>query len=153
MRHRFLSTFTALILVLGFSIQVAAETSAEDSFKYRKSIMKALSGHAGAISMQARGLAGNPDYVAKHAKAIASLGSELHTLFAEGSNVEDSETLPIVWEEPEEFAEAIAAAEEATAALGEVADGGDMKAIGAAFRNVGKACKGCHDRFREEHDN
>ena len=43
-------------------------------------------------------------------------------------------------------------AEEAMAALGEAADGGDMQAIGAAFMNVGKACNGCHERFRVEHD-
>jgi cytochrome c556 len=152
MRRLIISTITTATLVLGYSIHVAAETSAEDAFKYRQSMMTALKGHAGAISMQARGLAGNSDYASNHAKAIANLGAELHTIFPEGSNVEDSEALPVIWEEPEEFAAAVAKAEEAMAALGEVADDGDMKAIGAAFMNVGKACKGCHERFRVEHD-
>jgi cytochrome c556 len=95
-------------------------------------------------------LAGDSDYVANHAKAIANLGTELHTIFPEGSNVEGSEALPAIWDEPEKFAEARTKAEEAMAALGEVADGGDMEAIGNAFLNVGKACKGCHDSFRED---
>ena len=43
-------------------------------------------------------------------------------------------------------------AEDAMEALGEIAEGGDMEAIGNAFMNVGKACKGCHDSFREEHE-
>ena len=152
MRHKLVGTVTALTLILGLSIQVTAETSAEDAFKYRQSVMTALKGHAGAISMQARGLAGDSDYVSDHAKAIANLGTELHTIFPEGSNFEDSEALPVIWEEPEEFAAAVGKAEEAMAALGETADGGDMQAIGAAVMDVGKACKGCHERFRVEHD-
>ncbi len=152
MRRFIISTITTATLVLGYSIHVAAETSAEDAFKYRQYIMTALKGHAGAVSTQTRGLAGDSDYVSNHAKAIAGLGTELHTIFAEGSNVEDSEALPVIWEEPEEFAAAVAKAEEAMTALGVVADGGDMQAIGAAFMNVGKACKGCHERFRVEHD-
>ena len=152
MRRIFICTITAITLVLGLSLQVTAETSAEDAFKYRQYIMTALKGHAGAVSTQTHGLAGDSDYVSNHAKAIAGLGTELHTIFPEGSNVEDSEALPVIWEEPEEFAAAVAKAEEAMAALGEAADGGDMQAIGAAFMDVGKACKGCHERFRVEHD-
>ena len=152
MRRILISRITAITLVLGFSLQVTAEPSADDAFKYRQSIMTALKGHAGAISMQVRGLAGDSDYVSKHARAIANLGAELHTIFQEGSNVEDSEALSVIWEEPEEFAAAVAKAEEAMAALGNAADGGDLAQIGNAFMNVGKACKGCHDRFRMEHD-
>jgi cytochrome c556 len=151
MRRKLIIAATAFTLFLGFSMQVTAETSDENAFKYRQSIMTALKGHAGAISMQARGLAGDPSQVVNHAKAMASLGSELHLVFAEGSKTEDSEALDEIWENSEDFAAAVAAAEEAMAALGEVAEGGDMKAIGAAFRDVGKACKGCHDNFRVAH--
>jgi cytochrome c556 len=151
MRRKLVIAVTALTLFLGFSMQVTAETSDDNAFKYRQNIMTALKGHAGAIAMQARGLAGDPSQVANHAKAMASLGSELHLLFAEGSKVEDSESLDAIWEKPEEFAAAVTAAEEAMTALGEVAESGDMKAIGAAFRDVGKSCKGCHDNFRVSH--
>lgn len=36
------------------------------------------------------------------------------------------------------------------AGLVAAAEGGDMAAIGTAFKEMGKACKGCHDQFREE---
>lgn len=150
MRHKIMITTLTLLISAGLSAPIAAETSAEDAYEYRESIMTALKGHAGAISRQARGLAGDSDYVANHAKAIANLGAELHTIFAEGSNVEESEAMPAIWDEPEKFAEALGNAKEAMAALGEVADGGDMEAIGNAFMNVGEACKGCHDSFRED---
>ena len=151
MRRKLAIAVTAITVLLGFSMQVTAETSDDNAFKYRQNIMTALKGHAGAIAMQARGLAGDPSKLAGHAKAVASLGAELHLVFPEGSKVEDSEALAAIWEKPEEFATAVAAAEEAMAALGEVAESGDMKVIGAAFRNVGKSCKGCHDSFRVAH--
>jgi cytochrome c556 len=145
------STITIIALGLGFTYQSVAETSADDAYEYRESIMTALKGHAGAISMTVRGLAGDPKNAGKHARAIADLGTELHAIFQEGSAVEGSETLPAVWDNPEEFAAAVAKAEEAMAALGAAADG-DIEAIGAAFMNVGKACKGCHEDFRQDDD-
>jgi cytochrome c556 len=146
------SSITALTLILGFSLHVGAETTAEDALKYRQSIMTALKGHAGALSMQARGLAGDPDHVVKHADAIAGLIAELHTVFQEGSNVEDSEALPVIWDDAEGFAEALTTAEQAASALSEAATSNDLQAIDGAFMNVGKACKGCHESFRLDDD-
>ncbi len=152
MRRKLVSVVSAIVLAAGIAVDGVAETSAEDAAKYRQHIMKALSGHAGAISMTVRGLAGNAQHASKHAESMSALGTELGTLFQEGSNVEDSEALPEIWEDPEEFAEALTNAEEALAALGEAATDNDLEAMGRAFRDVGKACKGCHERFREEHD-
>jgi len=152
MRRILVSSIVALSLTLGFSIHVAAESSAEDAYEYRESIMTALKGHAGAISKQIRGLAGEPAYAAKHARAIANLGTELHSVFQEGSAVEGSEALPAIWEKPEEFEAALNKAKEAMAALGDAADGGDLAQIGNAFMNVGKACKSCHEDFRLDDD-
>lgn len=152
MHRKIMSAVLATILTAGLSAQIFAEPSAEDAYKYRESIMTSLKGHAGAISMQTRGLAGDPRHISSHAQAIANLGAELGSVFQEGSNIEGSEALPIIWEEPEKFAEAIAKAEKAMAALGAAASDNNVEAIGRAFRKVGEACKGCHDRYREEHD-
>ena len=38
--------------------------------------------------------------------------------------------------------------QEATAAFVTAAESGDSEAIGAAFRNVGMSCRGCHDNYR-----
>ena len=152
MRRKLISAVLATLLTAGLSAPIAAEPSAEDAFKYRKSIMSAFKGHAGAISLITRGLAGDPSHVSSHAEAIANLSAELNSIFPDGSNVEDSEALPIIWEEPEEFAEAVANAEEAMAALGAAASDNNVEAVGRAFHNVGEACKGCHERYREEHD-
>lgn len=152
MRHLLITSIVAATLVFGLSVQVVAETTVEDAFKYRKNIMEAMGGHAGALSMALRGLAGSAESAARHAEAMSGLGTEIGSIFQEGSDVEDSEALPEIWEEPEEFAEAVAKAEEALAVLKVAANDNDVQALGRAFRNVGKACKGCHERFREEHD-
>ena len=42
MRRKLAIAVTTLTLVLGFSVQVTAETSDENAFKYRQNIMTAL---------------------------------------------------------------------------------------------------------------
>ena len=134
------------------SIPVLAEPTAEDALDYRKAVMTALRGHIGASSMIARGLVDDEGHLVGHAEGLASGAKELHRVFPEGSNVGESEALPAIWQQPDAFAAAIAKAEEATAAFVAAAKSGDREAIGAAFRNVGMSCRGCHDNYRVAHD-
>jgi len=140
------------VATIGLAVQVAAETTPEDAKGYRVSVMTALRGHVGATSMTVRGLVDDHGQLAGHAAGLASAAAELKYIFPEGSDVDESEALPAIWEQPEKFAAAVEKAEEATAAFEEAVAGGDSEAIGAAFRNVGMACRGCHDDFRVEHD-
>jgi cytochrome c556 len=102
--------------------------------------------------MIARGLVENDGHLLGHAQGLATGVKELDRIFPAGSNVGESEALPLIWEEPDAFAEAIAKAQETTAAFVAAAESGDKEAIGEAFRNVGISCRGCHDRYRVEHD-
>lgn len=144
-----LVTFAATCLL---GIPAMADTTPEDAADYRKALMTSLRGHIGAASMIARGLVEDGGHLLGHAQGLANGAGELHRVFQEGSNVGESEALPLIWEEPEAFAEAIAKTEEATAAFVEAAESGDSEAISAAFRNVGMSCRGCHDRYRVAHD-
>ena len=151
MQQKTIGAIVALAISI-ISFQAFAETTAEDAADYRSAVMTALRGHIGAASMIARGLVPNDGHLVGHAKGLANGAKELSRVFQEGSNVGESEALPIIWEEPEAFAEAIAKAEEATAAFVAAAESGDEEAIGAAFRNVGMSCRGCHDRYRVAQD-
>ncbi|MGI9309314.1 MAG: c-type cytochrome [Gammaproteobacteria bacterium] len=136
-----------------FLVQAAlAETTPENAYKYRHQVMEALGHHVGALSLIFTGKADYPDHLQAHADAIAAAGAQIKDIFPEGSGVENSEALPAVWEKPDEFAAAVAASEEATAALAKAVSTGDRKAIGGAFKKMGETCKGCHEGFREEHD-
>ncbi|HEX7061600.1 MAG TPA: cytochrome c [Woeseiaceae bacterium] len=135
-----------------FSANTLADPSPEDAKDYRQAVMSSLGGHVKAISLHVRGLVDYDGYLAKHAEALALSASEIEQIFPAGSNVGDSEALPAIWDDPDAFAEAVAQLKEATAAFADATASGDEAAMGSAFRDVGKACKGCHDRFRKDDD-
>jgi cytochrome c556 len=145
-------TRVAFVAIAGYSLVAIAETTPQDAADYRHSVMTALKGHIGAASMHVRGLVEGPEFLVKHAQGLANGASELGRLFPAGSNVEGSEALPLIWEDPEEFSAAIDQLVSATNTLLEAAQGGDQTAIGEAFREVGGSCRGCHDKFRKSED-
>ena len=138
------------LIALAVSMLAAADPAPEDAAKYRQSVMKAMSGHNGAISMIVRGKAGNQDNLANHVQALGNLTDEIDSLFNEGSDLEDDEALPAIWENADAFADAVENFATAVDAFSEVAGAGDIQAIDAAQREVGKACKGCHEDFRQK---
>jgi cytochrome c556 len=151
-RIRTIGTFFAILATSTCSVFAIAETTPQDASDYRKSVMTTLKGHIGASSMHVRGLVDGQEFLVKHATGLANGVSELERLFAAGSNVEGSDALPIIWEEPEQFAAAIEKAAAATKKFVEAAESGDKEAIAAAFRDVGGSCRGCHDTFRVPQD-
>jgi cytochrome c556 len=141
-----------LVTAFAGSLVAIAETLSEDAYKYRESVMTSLKGHIGAASMHARGLVDGPEYLVEHAQGLANGVSEIKTLFPEGSDVEGSDALAVIWQEPEAFDAAIAKAVAATNAFVKAAEDGDKATVATAFREVGGACKGCHDKFRAPQD-
>jgi cytochrome c556 len=152
MQKKITSRVIVLATTLALIAPVLADTTAEDAKDYRISIMTTLRGHIGASSMTVRGLVDDHGQLAAHADGLANGVAELKYVFQEGSIVDDSEALPVIWEQPEKFAAAIKKSEGATVAFQEAVSTGDSEAIGAAFRNVGMSCRGCHDDFRVAHD-
>lgn len=152
MYRKLISLLTAVAVTVGISANAAADTTPEDAADYRTAIMTTLRGHLVAASMTMRGLVDDNGQIANHAHGIANSATEFGNIFQEGSNIGESEALPVIWEEPEDFAAAIAKLQEAAAAFVEAAERGDAEAIGDAFRNLGGSCRGCHDRYRVAHD-
>lgn len=152
MQRRITGAVITIAAVLGVSAQVAAETTPEDAKDYRAAVMTSLRGHIGAASMTVRGLVDDHGQLLGHAEGLANAAAELKHLFPAGSNVGESEALPVIWSEPEKFAEAIQATVDATAAFEDAVASDDKEAIAAAFRNVGMSCRGCHDNFRKSDD-
>ncbi|WP_425409703.1 c-type cytochrome [Hyphococcus sp.] len=62
----------------------------------------------------------------------------------------DTDALAAIWEQPDEFAAAVARFETAASGLNAAAQSGDTASIGAAVQEIGGACKNCHDSFRED---
>jgi cytochrome c556 len=68
-------------------------------------------------------------------------------LFPSGSDRGQTDALPAIWEKSADFEKAVEALELAASKLG-ATKSADTEAVKAAFGQVGKACKGCHDSFR-----
>ena len=143
----------ATAIVLGLSViawNAGALAQEEAAIKYRQSIMKAVGGNMGAMVAIMKGVGGKPADLPIHAGAMADLAIIAEGAFPEGSDFGETTALPVIWEKPEDFAKAIKMFQDTSANLAEVAKGGDMAAFGAAFGEMGKACKNCHENFREK---
>lgn len=152
MQKRIAGFATAFLSGLVFLPTAFADSTPDDAKDYRVAVMTTLRGHISAASMRVRGLVDDHGFLQKHADGLANGAAELKYVFPKGSNVDDSEALPLIWEQPEEFAAAIDKAVKATTAFKEAVAGGNDEAIGMAFKEVGAACRGCHDRFRVDED-
>ena len=151
--QRIMATAAAtLIITTCIFSSAGAATTAKDAIKYRHAVMESISGHMNAFMMIAMNKVDAPQYLQNHADAIANLSSELDILFPAGSGEGDTDALPEIWDDSENFGKAVARMQETTGALQTAVGTGDKKAIMGAFAAAGKSCKGCHEKFRAEED-
>lgn len=150
MRYKSFLVFAAAALAGGIAAPVVADVTGDDAAKYRQSIMRALSGHNNAVSLIAREKAGDPASLEHHTASMVALAGEIEAAFAAGGGApaEDTEALPAIWEEPDAFAAKVDKFVAAVDDLDAAAAGGDLAAVDSAQRDVGAACKGCHEDFR-----
>lgn len=132
---------------LGCGMLLASAAFADQgTADYRHHTMEAIGGHLEAALDILKQKVPHQAHMALHANALADLAGIADTLFVEGS--QGGSALPAIWEQPEAFAERLKAFQDAAAGFRQAAnEGGD---IGAAFQDLGQACKGCHDDFVEE---
>ena len=86
-------------------------------------------------------------------KTMAGLASTLPTWFPRGSGVEArpmSEVKADVWTDAAGFSAAASNLQAQVTKLNQAAMAGDIDAVKAQVRPTGGACKGCHDKYRQE---
>ncbi|MEP5576774.1 MAG: cytochrome c [Erythrobacter sp.] len=98
-----------------------------------------------------------PDFVVVETNAsIINANAQLITgHFPEGTGIDsgaETEALEVIWETPEEFAEAAGNLVAASSALADAAAAQDLAAVQEGVGNLGGACKACHDVFRVEQE-
>jgi len=125
----------------------SAAVAADGDKEYREHTMEAIGGHMQAAVNILKGEVSHTDHLPIHARALAELSTIAPTLFPAGSG-EDSDALPAIWEDPDDFAERLDAFKTAAAGLDAAVKSGD--GVGPAFQKLGQACKGCHDNYRAE---
>ena len=136
----------AIAGTLGAGGPAAADQGAID---YRQSVYQSIGGHMSAISGILKQEVPHTGDLALHARGIASLAPLTRHLFPEGSGDGKTKARSAIWERPEEFDARRQDFIEAAASLREVAEA-DMQTYVGAFRQLGEACKACHDDFKED---
>ncbi len=141
-----------LMATLLVTVATANAAEPEDYIKYRQAVMKAIGGHTGAASQIVRGKVSPEGALAMHSSALAALNENLSSLFPEGSDFGETKAKEEIWSDWAKFEQAAEDAKGATAAFADAVADGDPDKIGAAFKDVGESCKGCHKAFRVKDD-
>ncbi|MGD2173006.1 MAG: cytochrome c [Gammaproteobacteria bacterium] len=152
--------FTTRLCLLTIGLGLAAQSFAardpnEDAIKARQAQMQLRSFNAGPLFGMARG---KIDYDAALAGKLAGnlklmLDLDNSRAWAAGTDNEaypgKTSALPKIWETYPEIADYGKKYKEAVIALASAAGNG-VDALRPAVGDLGKACKGCHDNFREK---
>jgi cytochrome c556 len=91
---------------------------------------------------------GDAKKIVEDAAKLKGLEEAFDKMFPAGSDTGETHALPAIWTDTAGWTAAQKAANDAYDALSVAAGSGDYDKIGPAFANVGKACGGCHTKFR-----
>jgi cytochrome c556 len=148
MRRTVLHALAACVVTL-FAIAASADTAPADAIKYRKAVMEGLAAHVTAFLLVNAGKVEHQDHLKAHASALADLGTQVKVLFPAGTDVGDTEALPLIWQEQEKFMQLVSKLETSSGQIRDAVAANNKAGAMAAFKSMGEACKGCHDRYRK----
>lgn len=136
-------------VAMALAVALTGVSAAQDAIAQRKAFMKSV---GAATKLSNEMIKGEKPFDAKAAAdgmdKIATGLDGFVKQFPKGTETGGETTVSLkVWEEPQDF-EAKAKAFAATAAKAAAEAGNGADAFKAAFGDVGKSCKGCHEVYR-----
>jgi len=107
-----------------------------------------------AVRDNVRGDSPNWAALEKAAQTVVDASIDQQQWFAQGTGPESGKTraLPEIWSKPDDFTAAQKMLTERAPKLLAAVKTRDAAAVQAAFKEVGGACKNCHDNFRAPED-
>ena len=148
-RRALIGLAAAAAVVAGIATAQAADDPA-NLIKYRGMVMSAMGAHIGSIASVVKREVSYGPHVAAHARALHATSLMLTDIFPEGSDMGETRAKPEIWQEWDKFEGLIKDLNAQAEKLAQVAEGGDMAAIGAQLGETGKACGNCHKPYRKE---
>jgi cytochrome c556 len=140
----------ALALAGGAALAaVNAKTVIETRQTNLKSMGKAMKAMNEGLKADAPDMAA----IAANAATIRGFAPKITTWFPKGTGPEagvKTEAKAEIWTDPAGFAAAASRLEPEITKLETLARAGDVAGARAQFRMVGGACKGCHDKFKQD---
>ncbi len=152
MRKRLFFAFAlGALSALGILPLNAVFAQSDEAFiKYRQKVMTSNGANIssiGAILKNKLPYAGN---IAGHARNINTGAKMIAVAFKKELHQGKTDAKPEIWQKWSEFEDAAKNLQEQSAKLADVASSGDMEAIGAQLKQMGKACGSCHKKFRKK---
>lgn len=145
-------TLVALLvgmLGLVFMLTGAQAQSDEHYLGYRQKVMKSMGASMGAIGDILKHKLPFAGHIGVHASDISRMSAVIAEAFEKEIVEGRTDSKPEVWQDWDKFVAAAETLQEEGAKLADIASGGDMAAIGAQVKNLGKACGDCHKPFRK----
>ena len=149
-----------ILAAAGVTTIAVAAMKPEDAIHARQSIMRVMGLTFGPLAHMAQGkIPFNKKKFAEGAERLELVWKmEPTKYFLPGTDqgifgsgiAEYTNAKPEIWTEPAKFKKAAEHAGEAIAKLAQAARSGDDGAMKSAVGGVGKACKACHDDFKEK---
>jgi cytochrome c556 len=134
-----------------FAGSAFAQAKPEDAIKYRQGVYRVIGWNFGPMAAMAKG---DRPYdaadFARHAEIVAYMSKLPLEGFVPGSENGETKAKPEIWLDMDDFKARLEKMQGEAAKLSEVARGGDFNAVKAQFGETGKACKACHDKFRNK---
>ena len=150
MNRKLLWVCVALVLGMAVASVAFAQDKPEVLVKQRQAAMTLQGKYFGPLQGMAQGkIPYNAEIVARNAAYLSVLDNMPWDGFAPGTKEVKSQALPAVFTDPAKFKNAQERLQEAIAKLAEVKGGNEAEAK-AAIAEVGKACGGCHENFRQK---
>lgn len=150
MKNRGMSAVAVLLLGLATG-SAFAQAKPEVLVKQRQAVMTLQGKYFGPLAAMAQGKAPyNADVVKRNAGYLDNLSRMAWDGFDPSTKGVKSRAKPELFTDSTGVKEAISRFENEAHKLYEVAQRGDESAVKAQIGAMGKACGGCHDKFREK---
>ena len=132
---------------------VESPEEAEEIMEERSEFMKGMGSAMRAFSNFLKRGDGEPLELAAMADEIGENADRIPSLFPLNTGIEldeDSEALPIIWEEWDDFVARSGVLVELADAVEDAFESGDPNQIGASVKGLGQnGCRNCHIKFRK----
>jgi cytochrome c556 len=144
----------ALIAAAGMAVAAGAafaQQKPEDAIKYRQSALFILGQSFGPLAAMAQGKIPYDKDAAARDAGIAEFVSKLPwSRFGPGTDQGNTKAKPEIWLNLEDFRAKADKMQAEVAKLAQVARTGDFNALKMQVGETGKACKACHDEYRNK---
>jgi cytochrome c556 len=145
-----LKELVVLALTVGMvSVPVVSTAQEDPVITYRQKVMQSIGANIGAVSDIMKFSLPYEANIAVHAEQISRAASLIPSAFEEELSEGLTDAKPEIWGDWETFKQYADDLKSASSTLAATAASGDPAAIGAQLKEVGGACKQCHDDFRK----